>query len=129
MEETPIPWKPFSRRIILCTTHGGFSFSREFIDHMRKTDHPLKSTYAVARDDEFVIDQALLFGLGKAAGKRCTLEVKTIPAYCNACIKAYDGMETLECELPWEDIALAYHRGDMESEILKAIESGKIVLQ
>lgn len=78
------------KKVLICASYGGFGFSDEFINHMKQFPQYNKD---LSRDDQFLVEQAEQFGLKKASGFLCELEIQHIPDGVEYSIHEYDGYE------------------------------------
>lgn len=85
-------------KILINKCYGGIGLSEEFVDHMKSfAGYEEIGIYSdLAREDAFLIDEAIKFGLKRASGVFSKLEVIEIPDGVKYNIGEYDGTEWIE---------------------------------
>lgn len=83
-------------KVLINNCYGGFGFSQDFVEHIRQFpgyEHTNSAYYDLSRDNQFVVEEAIKYGLDKASGGYSQLVVEEIPDGCNYIIGEYDGHE------------------------------------
>lgn len=84
-------------KVLLNDCWGGFSFSDEFEDHINSITDSLINIHDLAeRHNQFIVEEAIKFGLDKASGICAELILVDLPDGCEYQIHEYDGMESIE---------------------------------
>jgi len=97
-------------KVLINDCWGGFSFSTEFEDHIDSLtkDQLINKYELLARHNQFLVEEAIKFGLDKASGICAQLIVVDIPDGCEYNIHEYDGMESIDniwIEVSKEDLS------------------------
>jgi hypothetical protein len=85
-------------KLLINDCWGVFGFSKEFeihIDSLTK-DQLINKYELLARHNQFLVEEAIKFGLDKASGTFSKLIVVDLPDGCEYKIHEYDGMESIE---------------------------------
>ena len=85
-------------KVLINNCYGGFGISKKFEDHIKSsTEGQLINKYELsARHNQFLVEEAIKFGLDKAGGMCAQLSVVDLPDGCEYKIGEYDGMEWIE---------------------------------
>jgi len=113
-------------KVILNRCYGGFGFSEEFTKHI-KTFPGYEEMYSgnigINRNDQFLIEEAIKFGLDKASGGFAQLAVVDIPDGVEYSISEYDGQEWIS-QL-WIEVTLQELKNGLTQEQLDILENNK----
>ena len=133
-------------RVLINRAFGGFGFSKEFKEILRKnkvTDWSRQNPQVIELFEQFQRDHNVsvrvvtdinryydhgadyeLVGKG-ANGPHASLYIFEFDLpYIDWYVREYDGLEWIEYEFPWETLARALLRNDEEDPVLKAVRSG-----
>jgi len=103
------PFKNKQMKVLINDCWGGFGFSTKFEDHINSiTDSLINKHELSARHNQFLVEEAIKFGLDKASGICAELIVVDIPDGCEYNIHEYDGMESIDniwIEVSKEDLS------------------------
>ena len=85
-------------KVLINSCYGGFSFSEDFINHINSlTKNQLVNHYDLfARNNQFLVEEAIKFGLEKASGMCAKLSIVEIPDGLDYYINEYDGYEHIQ---------------------------------
>jgi hypothetical protein len=113
-------------KVILNRCYGGFGFSEKFTKHI-KTFPEYKEIHSwdigINRNDQFLIQEAIKFGLDKANGEYAKLVIEEIPDEVRYSIGEYDGQEWIS-QL-WIEVTLQELKNGLTQEQLDILENNK----
>ena len=93
-------------KVLINKCYGGYGLSYDFIYHLKNFDKykDYLHEHEFKRDDQFVVEEAIKFGLDKAGGFLSELEVIDLPDNVKYSIDEYDGMESIDNT--WIEVSL-----------------------
>ena len=94
-------------KVLYNNCYGGFSFSNEFMEEVKKRYPELKLDYYVShklRSDPRILEVFEEFGSGRSSGPYSKIKVREIPDNVEYDIHDYDGMESVGWDIPTETI-------------------------
>ena len=111
-------------KVLINKCYGGFGFSDDFIKHIRaiSTDDFSIHPYLWNRANQFLVEEAIKFGLEKAGSIHSELEVAEIPDEAQFKISEYDGTEWIE--QVWIEATLDELRNGLSIEQLSMVSQG-----
>jgi hypothetical protein len=115
-------------RVLHNVCYGGFGFSDEFEAYLKSVNYDIENRWGRKfRSDPTLIAHVEAFGIERAAGEYAKLSIAIIPEFHTWYINEYDGIESVICEFPWEQLARALLNNDESDVVLKAVRDGRIV--
>lgn len=111
-------------KVLINNCYGGFGYSDAFIEHIKALtkDQLINERELWERDNQFLVEEAIKFGLDKASGDHSSLTVNEIPDGAYYSIGEYDGQEWIENI--WIEVEIDELRNGLSDEHLAMVFKG-----
>lgn len=111
-------------KVLINRCYGGFGYSDAFTEHIKALtkDQLINERELWERDNQFLVEEAIKFGLDKASGEYSKLTVSEIPDGAHYSMGEYDGQEWIENT--WIEVEIDELRNGLSAEHLDMVFKG-----